>query len=299
MPIKSSKVTIGILMSICFAGTATAQVVDDRFTPRVYGSLAVTPAQISPEAARISGTTPTRNVVVSPISTTGNTHVVSTSSPTGSYADAVQAEARRVIAFQDASSVPFSSSTPSISETYTLEGAQYNVVPERSNSYEIELFEPATPTFVSTGPLAAPAQNVATRTFTSAQSHYVIEGDTLYGIARRYNTDVATLKANNGLSGNNISIGQNLNIPSTSRHIVASSVTSNNTIASSQSRVIRTVQPVPSLGVYAVLPKDTLWSISQRACVTVEAIQAQNALGGSTEIAPGQRLQMPAGHCLY
>jgi len=199
--------------------------------------------------------------------------------------------------------VPYTSSTPSISETYTLEGAQYNVVPERSNSYEIELFEPATPTFVSTGPLVAPAQNVATRTFTSAQSHYVIEGDTLYGIARRYNTDVATLKANNGISGDGISIGQNLNIPSTSRHIVASTVTSNVTTASSQtlpqSRVIRTVQPVPSLGVYAVLPNDTLWSISQRACVTVEGIQAQNALGGSTEISPGQRLQMPAGHCLY
>jgi len=79
MPIKSSKVTIGIVMSICLAGTASAQVVDDRFTPRVYGSLAVTPAHISPEAARISGTTPTRNVIVSPISTTGNTHVVPTS----------------------------------------------------------------------------------------------------------------------------------------------------------------------------------------------------------------------------
>ena len=137
---------------------------------------------------------------------------------------------------------------------------------------------------------------------TSAQSHYVIEGDNLYNISKRYNTDVATLKASNGLSDNTISIGQTISIPSTSRHVLASSTVSNVTTAASQvvpqSRVIRTVQPVPSLGVFAVLPGDTLWSIAQRACVTVEGIQAQNALGGSTDIAVGQRLQMPAGHCL-
>ena len=101
--------------------------------------------------------------------------------------------------------MPFASTVPSVSETYTLEGAEYNVVPSTRN-YEIELFEPAAPTYVSTTPLAAPTQNYATRTVTSTQSHYVAEGDTLYGIARRYNTDVTTLKASNGLSDDTISI---------------------------------------------------------------------------------------------
>lgn len=302
MSIKSSKFTIGVLASVCLVGAASAQqAADDRFTPRVYGSLAVTPAQISQDAARISGASTTRNVIVQPVSTTGNTRIVPSSTPTGTYTSAtystgaVEAEAQRVIAFQN-------SISPSISESYTLEGAEYNVVPQERR-YEIELFEPvAAPVLASIGTTIQPVQSYATHSVTASQTHYVDEGDTLYNISKRYNTNVDTLRTSNNLTGNNISIGQILTIPSTSRHVLASSsveaVDAVNRRPIVQSNVIRTVQPVPSRGVYAVLPKDTLYSISKRACVTVEGIQAQNGLGGSTEISPGQRLNMPAGHCL-
>ena len=285
MSIKSSKVTIGILMSVALAGSASAQFLDDRYTPRVYGSLAVTPAQISEDAARITGTVPSRNVVVTPHSTTGQSQIIPSSTTSGSYSQSdVEAEARRVIAFQNATT----------SYTGPLSDTSQNTFSSERN-YEITLFEPAAQTFASTEPV----QSYATHNFTNAQSHYVDEGDTLYNVAKRYNTTVDALRSENGLSGNTIPIGQSLAIPSTSRHIVASNVGTSTQNTVSQSRVIRTVQPIPHNGIYAVLPKDTLWSISQRACVSVEAIQAQNGLGASTEISTGQRLTMPLGHCLY
>lgn len=46
----------------------------------------------------------------------------------------------------------------------------------------------------------------------SSEKHVVEKGDTLYSIARRYNTTVEDLKKTNRLNGNTISIGQVLNI---------------------------------------------------------------------------------------
>lgn len=46
----------------------------------------------------------------------------------------------------------------------------------------------------------------------SMEQHVVKKGDTLYSIAKRYNTSVEDLKKTNRLNGNTISIGQVLNI---------------------------------------------------------------------------------------
>lgn len=50
------------------------------------------------------------------------------------------------------------------------------------------------------------------RTNENSESYVVRKGDTLYSIAKRYNTSVEELKRNNDLVGNTISIGQVLNI---------------------------------------------------------------------------------------
>jgi LysM repeat protein len=42
--------------------------------------------------------------------------------------------------------------------------------------------------------------------------HEVQRGDTLFNISKRYNTDVKTLKALNGLTSNNIELGQRLQV---------------------------------------------------------------------------------------
>lgn len=62
--------------------------------------------------------------------------------------------------------------------------------------------------------------------------------------------------------------------------------------------LIRTTQPVPPAGVYAVLPKDTLYSISKIACVKSDDIAKINGITDVSTLQPGQRLSMPTGHCL-
>ena len=44
-------------------------------------------------------------------------------------------------------------------------------------------------------------------------SHTVVKGDTLFSLARRYNTSVNAIKSANGLSSDTIRIGQTLTIP--------------------------------------------------------------------------------------
>jgi len=286
MPIKSTKLTLGLCATVLFSGTVIAQdtINDDRFKPRVYGNLDQQPVQ------NTNYTVPTRNVVIQPVSTNGTTHVIQSSTPTGSYTPAdVQAEAKRVIAFQNAAP---NSNTQN-------DGANSFVTSERR--YQVELFEPAQVQPSYTTATSPATQSFATHTVTNTQSHVVSDGDTLYNMAKRYDTTVDALRSTNNLTGNSIRIGQNITIPSTARHVISQAPAPVSAASFNQapaSNVIRTVQPIPNRGVYAVLPKDTLYSISKRACVTVQGIQAQNNLGKSTEIAPGQRLTMPQGHCL-
>jgi LysM repeat protein len=47
----------------------------------------------------------------------------------------------------------------------------------------------------------------------SGGSHTVVQGDTLWAIARKNNTTVAKLKAANGLSSDNLKLGQKLKLP--------------------------------------------------------------------------------------
>jgi len=104
------------------------------------------------------------------------------------------------------------------------------------------------------------------------------------------------------MSDNNIGIGQVLNIPASttviSENTYIAPVTT--TSASSNLTYIRNVEPISGVnsGVYAVLPKDTLYSISRRACVKVSELIAANGISSPNAIQPGQRLTMPQGHCL-
>ena len=43
--------------------------------------------------------------------------------------------------------------------------------------------------------------------------HNVAKGDSLWGLAKRYNTTVEAIQAANGISGTNIQAGQTLQIP--------------------------------------------------------------------------------------
>lgn len=161
----------------------------------------------------------------------------------------------------------------------------------------------------------------------AAGVHSVVKGDTLYSLSKRYGVPLKNLKSANGLSGNIISIGQRLTVPGAAAATPAGySVPVQNTYpqqytrptqynrttgqayyvpSSTQitmptqgSRTIKAVQPVPPSGVYAVLPKDTLYSISRFACVNPYDVARLNGISDSTALTPGQKLSMPSGHCL-
>jgi LysM repeat protein len=99
--------------------------------------------------------------------------------------------------------------------------------------------------------------------------HQVKAGDTLFSIARKYNTSVARIKADNQLSSDALSIGQMLRI--------------------GQNAPQQTVVPQENLQYHTVQRGDTLYSIARRYGTTVDALQRLNKLTGNA-ISLGMRL---------
>lgn len=99
----------------------------------------------------------------------------------------------------------------------------------------------------------------------------VKRGDTLYSIARKYNTTVQKIIDLNYLKSNNLSIGQVLRIPE--MYIPEDQMT------------------LPSYTNYIVQRGDTLYSIARANNITVDDLIKDNALTGST-LAIGQTLKI-------
>lgn len=108
--------------------------------------------------------------------------------------------------------------------------------------------------------LKLPSTTASTNTYT------VKSGDTLYGIANKYNTTVDTLKSLNNLTSNTLSIGQVLKLP-------GSSATSTDT--------------------YTVKSGDTLYAIANKYNTTVDALKSLNNLTSNT-LSIGQTLKIPS-----
>ncbi len=103
---------------------------------------------------------------------------------------------------------------------------------------------------------------------TSNNTYTVKSGDTLYSIAGRYGITVDSLKNANGLTSNNLKIGQKLVIPPTG--------TSSGTSTSS----------------YVVKSGDTLYGIASKYGVTVDALKSANGLSNNL-LQIGQKLTIP------
>lgn len=98
-------------------------------------------------------------------------------------------------------------------------------------------------------------------------TYTVKSGDTLYGIANKYNTTVDAIKDLNNLTSNTLSIGQTLKIPSNSD----SAVTTNT---------------------YTVVKGDTLYGIAQKFGITVDELKTLNNLSSNT-LSIGETLKVP------
>lgn len=209
-------------------------------------------------------------------------------------------EAARIRAYRDANGMNFESQYvyPETVSTTVVETAPSYV--ETAPSYQVELFAPET------------SVSSSVMTTTAAKMHTVSKGDTLYNISKRYDTSIDAIKSENGLIGTTLSIGQRIRIPG----VIVESINTvaRPTFASAPVRegyvTRRIVEPAPELeapeveyvgaaeAIYAVLPKDTLYSISRRTCVGVKDIIARNRIANPNQLKPGQRITLPVGHCL-
>ena len=98
----------------------------------------------------------------------------------------------------------------------------------------------------------------------STETYKVKKGDTLYGIAQKYNTTVDELKSLNNLTSNTLSIGQELKIPGNKTEYVTKKKKKG----------------------------DTLYSIAREFGTTVSAITELNNLS-TTVLSIGQKLLLP------
>lgn len=102
----------------------------------------------------------------------------------------------------------------------------------------------------------------------SGNTYVVKKGDSLYSIANSFGISVEDLKNNNGLTGNLITIGQVLTIPSSSSNVPGDYL------------------------VYTVKAGDSLWNIANQYGISVNDIVSFNNLG-TTLLQIGQQLLIP------
>jgi len=138
-------------------------------------------------------------------------------------------------------------------ETITQIAQKYNVTP-----YDIYQLNPdAQNGLKPSSVILIPKKATSVKAVSSAQTHKVITGETLYSIEKKYDIADEDLKKANPFLEEGLQIGQVLTIPSKT--------------------AAKATVPMQEKAVYhAVLPKETKYSIAKQYGVTVEQIEKRN-----------------------
>ena len=152
-----------------------------------------------------------------------------------------------------------------------------------------------------------------------SDAYYTVKsGDTLWGIARKYNMSVNDLKSLNNLSSNNLNIGQKLIVSKASSNdytvvagdtlwgiarkfnVSVDDLKSLNNLTSNSLSIGMVLKIPPysnkkneETNVYVVKSGDSLWSIARKFNSTVDEIKRLNSLQ-SNILSIGQRLVVPS-----
>lgn len=106
------------------------------------------------------------------------------------------------------------------------------------------------------------------------QRYAVKNGDTLGSIAKRFNTNVPTLRRLNHLKSDQLKLGQSLVLPGAKNN--------SGRVANRESQT------------YQVKKGDSLWTIAQKLRIDSEELRIYNKLPSNTHLQPGQKLRIPA-----
>ena len=147
----------------------------------------------------------------------------------------------------------------------------------------------------------------------SGDNYYIVQnGDSLWKIANKYGITVNELKSLNGLTSDNLSVGQILKVPSSSSDSGAYTVKAGDSLWNIANKYGITVNELKSLNgltsdnlsigqvlkvpnsnnTYIVKSGDSLWSIANRYGTTVNELKSLNGLTSNT-LMIGQILNLP------
>ncbi len=148
-----------------------------------------------------------------------------------------------------------------------------------------------------TAPTAPAAPTVQAVVATSTATHKIQSGDTLYNLSKRYGTTVAALQSlNAGLNPTDISIGQSINVPSTTT--AKSDKMSKLEPAAGTTSALQFAQksfnsPDITLAAHKVQKGDNLYRIGLKYNVSVIDLMAANDFSKPQDLVAGSTIKLP------
>ena len=119
------------------------------------------------------------------------------------------------------------------------------------------------------------------RTWATKRANYAIrQGDTVWSIARQFNTDPATLLKANGLQKNTVlKVGQKIFVPDAGA-------------AEQKTAKVQADSVRKEMVSYQVRAGDNLWSIARRFGVTPDDLREWNKLAANAQLRPGDQIKV-------
>jgi len=239
----------------------------------------------SPSAISSATFTPTTIPTESPISETFPGTIVHTVRQGDTISQIAALYGSSIVAIQQANQLPNANAIIGIGDALIVPVALIVVTSTPTSAVAITstptsaVAITSTPTTVSA--TATPANNPQGEII----QYTVQAGDTLSGIARRFNTSVAAVAQLNGIvNPDRVLLGQTLQIPSAQVESAATPLPQS---------PVSTPQETPTLQTYVVLPGDNLYRLSLRFNVTLAELVEENGLANPNLIQVGETLRIP------